>query len=110
MRTQRELLQAAAERRLIGIVDVIDRPHVVWQEPDGSTSEVDARDARQVVELMSGGLVQFGDRLEAVHWYGGGLAHGKRLLPTTQGRLVLERLRDQAELVAGQLAPGRGVA
>jgi hypothetical protein len=99
-----ELLQAAADRRLVGLTDVLDRAHVVWLEPDSSSVEASARDTRLVVELLREGLVQRGEQQVTVPWYGAGHAHGVRLLPTDRGRRVLGRLRDQFHLTTAAAA------
>jgi hypothetical protein len=110
MRTRLELLQAARDRLLIGLTDVVDRAHVVWVEPDHSMPEASAADTHQVQQLMVAGLLQLGERLESVPWYGDSTAHGLRILPTQDGLVVLERLQDQAELAAAAPAMAAGGA
>lgn len=106
MSTRSELLQAAAARRLVSLVDVVARDHVVWLEPDHSAPQASQADSRRVHALVAEGLVQLGDKLVSVPWYGDSTALGQRFLPTEAGLALLERLRDQAALATAAAAIG----
>jgi hypothetical protein len=93
-----ELLQAAGSRRLLAITDVVDRAHMLWLAPDGSGTEATAAQCRLVRALLAEGLAQLGTVSETVPWYGGE-AHGLRVLPTEQGRILL-RLWQDTELAS----------
>lgn len=107
MCTELEVLQAATEQRVVGLVDVLDRPHVMWVAAR-SAVEASRADTRLVTQLLGEGLVQRDERVVCVP-YRDGEALAVRLLPTEAGVARLERLRDRAALAA-VAAQARGAA
>lgn len=91
-----EMLQAAAARRLVVLLDCVDREHVVVLDPAREASQVDTR---QACDLRARGLLQLADQDTWVPGAGRDVL-GVRLLPTEAGLGLLERLRGQVELAA----------
>lgn len=89
-----EVLQAAEDRRLAAVVDAVEQAHVVWLRPGEPVTPAAEHDSRAVVYLFMSGLAQVGDRAQMLSWRGG-LAPGRRVLPTEAGRVLLEQYRHQ---------------
>jgi hypothetical protein len=82
------LLQAARDRQLVAVTDVVDRAHLVWASLE---SEATAAETQMVKDMLAAGWAQLGDYDQTVPWYGGTQAHGRRVLPTERGLSALDR-------------------
>lgn len=83
------LLAAAAARELVAVIEVVDRPHLVWNRAGEDVVEASGEQVRLVLGLLESGLAQLGEIELTVPWYGG-QARGVRVLPTQKGLAVLD--------------------